>query len=60
MRVVRQPVENGYAMPTLVWQLPSATSRSGLFKVEVSGIRTAGSSQRTARSYSVRLFTPTP
>lgn len=60
VRVVRQPVENGYAMPTLVWQLPAATPDSGLFRVEVSGIRTAGSSQRTTKAYSVRLFTPAP
>ena len=58
VRAVRQPVEDGYAMPTLVWQLPSATPRSGLFKVTVSGIRHAGSTQRTTRSYWVRLFTP--
>lgn len=57
---VKNPVENGYAQPTLVWQLPPSLARSGTFKVEVSNIRATATSTRYTRTYVVRMFTPTP
>jgi uncharacterized protein YkwD len=58
LKTVKNPVEDGYAMPTLVWQVPTSLAESGTFRVVVSGIRKSGSSQRISRSYYVRMFTP--
>jgi uncharacterized protein YkwD len=53
-------VESGYAQPTLVWQLPTEQAGSGSFKVVVTGIRLAGSTNSYTRTYYVKMFTPTP
>lgn len=58
VRVQKQPVHNGYAKPTLVWELPDSVARSGTFRVVVSGIRRAGSKKRFTRAYTVSMFTP--
>ena len=58
LRTTKYGVENGYAQPTLVWQVPSSVSRSGYFRVVVSGIRRTGTSTRYTRSYWVHMFTP--
>lgn len=59
LRTVKQPVKTGYAMPTIVWEMPDAVARSGTFRVVVSGIRKAGTTKRYTRSYYVTMFTPT-
>ena len=53
-------VENGYAMPTLVWQMPAGFSKTGAYRVVVTHIKKFGSHKRLHKSYVVRLFTPTP
>jgi uncharacterized protein YkwD len=58
LRVVKNPVVDGYAQPTVVWQMPTSLARSGTFKVEVSAIRRSATSTRYTRSYYVRMFTP--
>ena len=58
LRVVKNPVVDGYAQPTLVWQMPTNLARSGTFKVEVRGIRRSSSGKRCTRSYYVRMFAP--
>lgn len=50
-------VQNGYARPTIVWQMGSV-SRTASYKVVVRGIRKAGSSKRFRTHYLVRMFTP--
>ncbi len=58
LRTVKHPVASGYAMPTLVWQVPTDVARFGSFKVVVRGIRKSGTTQRYAHSYSVNMFSP--
>jgi uncharacterized protein YkwD len=59
--VQKYPVENGYAMPTLVWQMPAGFSTTGSYRVVVTNIKKAGSHhKRLHTSYVVNLFTPTP
>ncbi len=58
IRAVRQPVHNGYGMPTLVWQIPAKQAGSGTFHVVVSGVHRAGTRKVFARTYDVRMFTP--
>lgn len=58
LRIVKNPVADGYAQPTVVWQMPTSLARSGTFKVEVSAIRRTATSTRYTRSYYVRMFTP--
>lgn len=53
-------VENGYAMPTLVWQMPAGFSKTSAYRVVVTNIKKRGSHKRLHKSYVVRLFTPTP
>ena len=53
-------VENGYAQPTLVWQMPAGFSKAATYKVVVRNIRQKGTSKRFRYAYMVRLFTPTP
>jgi uncharacterized protein YkwD len=53
-------VENGYAMPTLVWQMPAGFSKTGAYRVVVTHIKKRGTHKRLHKSYVVRLFTPTP
>jgi uncharacterized protein YkwD len=55
---VKNPVVDGYAQPTLVWQIPANLARSGTFKVEVTSIRATSTSTRYTRIYTVRMFTP--
>jgi uncharacterized protein YkwD len=58
--VHRYAVENGYAMPTLVWQMPAGFSRTSAYRVVVTNIHKRGSKKKLHTSYVVRLFTPTP
>jgi uncharacterized protein YkwD len=57
--VHKYPVENGYAQPTVVWQMPAGFSKTSGYHVVVTGIRKAGSRKALRASYSVRLFAPT-
>jgi uncharacterized protein YkwD len=52
-------VENGYAQPTLVWQMPAGFSKTAAYKVVVTNIRRKHSSKKFKTSYVVRLFSPT-
>ncbi len=58
IKAVKHPVADGYAQPTLVWQIPASLARSGTFKVEVSSIRATAKSTRYTRTYTVRMFAP--
>jgi uncharacterized protein YkwD len=58
VKILKNPVVDGYAQPTIVWQMPTNLSRSGNFKVEVSSIRKTAKSTRYTRTYTVRMFTP--
>lgn len=59
IKVHKYRVENGYAQPTLVWQMPDNLSPTGSYRVVVKGIRHRGSAKRFQTSYTVKLFTPT-
>ena len=58
VRATKLRVHNGYAQPTLVWQLPAGAAASGTFKVVVRGAHLKGSRASFGRSYVVRLFEP--
>jgi uncharacterized protein YkwD len=58
VRATRLRVQNGYAQPTLVWQLPAATATSGTFRVVVRGVHLPGSRKGIVRAYVVRMFDP--
>src|SRR4051812_2461977 len=58
VRATKLRVQNGYAQPALVWQLPAGTTTSGTFKVVVRGAHLKGSPASVAHSYVVRLFEP--
>jgi uncharacterized protein YkwD len=58
--VRKYTVHNGYAQPTLVWQMPSSFSKTSAYTVVVKNIRKKGTTKRFKYSYTVRLFTPTP
>jgi len=49
-------VENGYAQPTMAFNIPASQARSGAYTVVVRGIR-AGSHWYT-HTYHVSMFTP--
>jgi uncharacterized protein YkwD len=53
-------VENGYAQPTIVWQMPAGFSTTGSYKVVVKRIKKRGSRHLLHTAYTVNLFTPTP
>jgi uncharacterized protein YkwD len=54
----KNPVADGFAQPTLSWQLKPSLTRSGTFKVQVSGIRATSTSRSRTYTYVVRMFTP--
>lgn len=56
--VHKYAVENGYAMPTVVWQMPAGISKTASYRVVVTNIRHRGSSKHFKHAYTVRLFTP--
>ena len=58
--VHKYPVENGYAQPTLVWQMPAGFSTTGSYKVVVANIKKKGSRKPLRTAYTVNLFTPSP
>jgi uncharacterized protein YkwD len=58
--VRKYAVHNGYAQPTVVWQMPAGFSKTSSYRVVVSNIHRKGSSRRFKYAYTVRLFTPTP
>ncbi len=58
--VRKHAVHNGYAQPTIVWEMPSGFSKTAAYKVVVKNIRRKGTTKRFKYSYTVRLFTPTP
>ena len=53
-------VENGYAQPTIVWQMPAGFATTGSYKVVVKRIKKKGSRRLLHTAYTVNLFTPTP
>lgn len=57
--VHKYPVENGYAQPTVVWQMPAGFSETSAYRVVVTNIRHKGSSKRFKTAYTVNLFAPT-
>jgi uncharacterized protein YkwD len=59
LSVHKYPVENGYAQPTLVWQMPAGISKTAAYRVVIKNIRRKGSHKRIKYTYMVRLFTPT-
>lgn len=58
LAVHKYPVENGYAQPTLVWQMPAGISQTHPYRVVVTGIRQAHHRRALSYTYTVRLFTP--
>ena len=58
--VHRYRVENGYAQPTLVWQMPAGFSTTGSYRVIVGHIKKKGTKRPLRTAYTVTLFTPTP
>jgi uncharacterized protein YkwD len=58
--VRKYAVHNGYAQPTVVWQMPSGFNKSAAYRVVVKNIRKKGTTKRFKARYTVRLFTPTP
>jgi uncharacterized protein YkwD len=56
--VHRYAVHNGYAQPTLVWQMPSNLNKNAAYRVVVTGIKKAGVRKPLRMAYTVRLFTP--
>lgn len=56
--VRKYAVHNGYAQPTLVWQMPSSFDRTKAYTVVVSKIKKAGVAKLLRKKYTVRLFTP--
>lgn len=60
LAVHKYPVENGYAQPTLVWQMPAGFSTTGSYRVVVTHIKKKGSKRPLRTAYTVNLFTPTP
>jgi len=58
IRAVKLAVRNGYAMPTIAWQMPPRFSKAGRYRVVVSGIRLQGTKRKFTRRYSVVMFTP--
>ncbi|MGY2873899.1 uncharacterized protein YkwD [Marmoricola sp. URHA0025 HA25] len=59
LSVHKYAVENGYAMPTVVWQMPAGFDKSASYRVVVKNIHRRGSSKHFKSVYTVRLFTPT-
>ncbi|MFL6059971.1 MAG: CAP domain-containing protein [Marmoricola sp.] len=56
--VHKYPVHNGYAQPTMVWQMPPNLDENATYRVVVTGIRKAGLARALRMAYTVRLFTP--
>ncbi len=57
IKVTKWPVGNGYAMPTLVFQVGEA--KAGVrYRVTVRNIKRAGTTRTFSHSYRVRLFVP--
>jgi hypothetical protein len=59
LAVRKYRVENGYAQPTIVWQMPAGFSKTSAYRVVVKNIRRKGSRKHLKAAYTVRLFTPT-
>jgi hypothetical protein len=53
-------VKPGYGQPTLVWQMPAESRRTGVYTVTVSGVRSASGVLRPATTYRVRGFVSWP
>lgn len=49
-------VQNGYGMPTIVWQMPAEKVRRGTYAVQVAGITRPGVKRAYNRVYRVRIF----
>ncbi len=56
IQAVKNPVESGYAQPTMSWQVPASLAGSGSFRVFISNVKVGARSYST--SYSVRMFNP--
>lgn len=59
LSVHKLPIENGYAQPTIAWDMPETIDKTARYKVVVTGIRKAGSTRTYSKSYYTNLFTPT-
>jgi uncharacterized protein YkwD len=59
LSVHKYRVENGYAQPTVVWQMPAGFSTTSAYRVVVTNIRHKGSKKRFKTAYTVNLFAPT-
>lgn len=57
VKASKSRVENGYAQPTLVFNIPASQAHSGTYTVVVRNISTGGS-RRYAYTYHVSMFTP--
>ena len=55
--VTKWSVYDGYAQPTLVWQMGEAATGT-TYKVRISGIKKIGSTRTSSMSYTVHLFKP--
>lgn len=53
----KSPVENGYAQPTLVFNIPASQAKTGTYTVVVNNIKTGGSRSYSYK-YQVKMFAP--
>jgi uncharacterized protein YkwD len=54
--VNRYAPKNGYAQPTLVWQVPGSINPTGIYRVTVNNIKVGNAT--TSYSYAVQMFKP--
>lgn len=54
----KDPVHNGYAQPTLVWEVPDSLATAGSFHVVVKGIRIGRKARKYSYAYDVSMFSP--
>lgn len=57
--VTKHKVHDGYAKPTLVWDMPSGYERTGKYVVQVQNIKRSDSTTIYSYQYAVNFFTPT-
>lgn len=57
-RVTKYRVQDGFARPTVVWQLGSRVDQTGVYRMTVSNIRKAGTTRAFTHRYVTRMFTP--
>lgn len=57
LAVKKYAVRTGYAMPTVVWQMPAERNRTGVYRVIVDHIKRPGHRDLRA-DYTIRIFNP--